>query len=402
MLHSNIICSLLALNVPTCAVRLIKSYLTNRSMCMKYKGVTSSFKSCPGGGPQGGLLTQVFFILQVNKAGQPCPRNQPPAPWVEDQSTFPKPKINPAYLQPPDCITGPRQDATREMEEQPLCHQTSKTHKKSYIDDLTLFEKVSLSELIEKERKIGPLNFHDRFNLTLPENKSILQHQLNDLIKYTENNSMKLNSKKTKLIPFINSRTKDFSPIIKTQDGTQLEVIYQLKLVGLMVTSDLTWGAHIEYTVERVNKVIWQLVRFRQLGATREQLLTFYTLKIRSILMFGSVCFHSSLTQELTRQLELQQRRCFLIILGQEYQSYRQARQLTGIPSLEESREAACLRWARRAQASTHHSHLFPRTTTTITRQSREFQEYSCRSARYFNSTVPYMARLLNTHGASA
>ena len=212
---------------------------------------------------------------------------------------------------------------------------------------------------------------------------------------------MKLNSKKTKLIPFINSRTRDFSPVIKTQNGAQLEVIYQLKLVGLMVTSDLTWGAHIEYTVSRVNKVIWQLVRFQQLGATREQLLTFYTLKIRSILMFGSACFHSSLSQELTRQLELQQRRCLIVILGQEYRSYRRACQLTGIPRLEESRESACLRWARRAQASPHHSHLFPRTTTTITRQSKEFLEYTCRSTRYFNSTVPYMARLLNTHGVS-
>ena len=265
-----------------------------------------------------------------------------------------------------------------------------------------MFEKVSLKELVEKERIIGPLNYHDRFNLELPANKSVLQHQLSDLTKFTENSSMKLNAKKTKCIPFINSKTKDFMPKLTTNTGEELEVVYELKLVGLVVTSDLSWGAHVNYTVERVSKVIWQLVRFRQLGATREQLLTFYTLKIRSILMFGSVCFHSSLTQELTRQLELQQRRCFLIILGQEYQSYRQARQLTGIPSLEESREAACLRWARRAQASTHHSHLFPRTTTTITRQSREFQEYSCRSARYFNSTVPYMARLLNTHGASA
>ena len=71
MLHSEILCSLAALNVPMCATKLIKSYLTRRSMCVRYRRAVSSFKSCPGGGPQGGLLTGVLFILQVNKAGSP-------------------------------------------------------------------------------------------------------------------------------------------------------------------------------------------------------------------------------------------------------------------------------------------------------------------------------------------
>ena len=76
MLHSDILCNLDALNVPNCATRLIKSYLTRRSMCIRYKGAESSFQDCPGGGPQGGLLTGILFILQVNKAGSPCnPRN---------------------------------------------------------------------------------------------------------------------------------------------------------------------------------------------------------------------------------------------------------------------------------------------------------------------------------------
>ena len=68
-----------------------------------------------------------------------------------------------------------------------------------------------------------------------------------------------------------------------------------MKLVGLVLTSDFSWNAHIEYTIGRVNKVMWQLTRFRQNGAQRDKLVTFYILKIRSILMFGSVCFHYSL-----------------------------------------------------------------------------------------------------------
>ena len=40
MLHSDILYNLTALNVPKCAVRLIQSYLTQRTMCIRYKEVT--------------------------------------------------------------------------------------------------------------------------------------------------------------------------------------------------------------------------------------------------------------------------------------------------------------------------------------------------------------------------
>ena len=78
MLHSQILIDLEAINVPSCAIKLIKSYLSQRSMCVKFYGATSSFQECPGGGPQGGLLTGILFCLQISKAGSPCKVPQPP------------------------------------------------------------------------------------------------------------------------------------------------------------------------------------------------------------------------------------------------------------------------------------------------------------------------------------
>ena len=70
----NILVTLLSdLNIPTCALRLVISYLTGRKMCVRYNGATSEEQLIPGGGPQGGLLTVIFFNLQVNLAGVPCP-----------------------------------------------------------------------------------------------------------------------------------------------------------------------------------------------------------------------------------------------------------------------------------------------------------------------------------------
>ena len=281
----------------------------------------------------------------------------------------------------------------------PLCYKQSKLHKKSFIDDLTLLEKISLSNLIEKERIIGPLNYHDRFNLTLPHHKSILQHQIEDLKIFTKEYHMQLNSSKTKCMPFVNSLTKDFVPQLSIQNEECLEVIYQLKLVGLVLTSDLCWNAHVDYTVGRVNKILWQLTRFRRLGAPREKLITLYILKVRSVLMFGAVSFHSSLTQELSRKLELQQKKALAIILGSQYKSYNNALTLTQLPRLDTLRKETSLQWAIKAQLNPKHSDLFPLRQTEVNTRSRYiFREYFCRSTKYYNSAVPWMTRALNEH----
>ena len=210
---------------------------------------------------------------------------------------------------------------------------------------------------------------------------------------------MQLNSRKTKCIPFINSLTKDFEPQLTINNEEYLEVIYQLKLVGLVLTSDLSWNAHVEYTIGRVNKILWQIVRFRRLGAPKEKLITLYILKVRSVLMFGAVSFHSSLTQELSRKIELQQKKALAIILGSQYKSYSNALTLTQLPRLDTLRKDISLQWAIRAQLNPKHTDLFPLGQTEVnTRNRKMFREYFCHTTKYFNSAVPWMTRALNEH----
>ena len=71
--HNVIVTIFSDLNVPTCGLRPIMSYLSNRRMCVKFNGGESKEQYIPGGGPQGGLLTILLFDLQVNLACYPCP-----------------------------------------------------------------------------------------------------------------------------------------------------------------------------------------------------------------------------------------------------------------------------------------------------------------------------------------
>jgi hypothetical protein len=231
----------------------------------------------------------------------------------------------------------------------------------------------------------------------VPASQSILQHQLDDLKIFTFEHSMKLNSRKTKCMPYINSKTKEFVPQLRLEDDSFLKVIYEMKLVGLVITSDLQWNSHVNYTVGRVNKVIWQLVRFKQLGAPREKLKTLYILKIRSILMFGAVCYHSSLPIELSRKLEMQQKRSLAVILGQEYGSYSNALLVLNLPRLDNLRETAFLKWALKAQQDPRHSDLLLPNTNNTRHKSR-FIEPLCRTTKYYKSAIPSMTRALNHH----
>ena len=124
-----------------------------------------------------------------------------------------------------------------------------------------------------------------------------------------------------------------------------------------------------------------------------------WLLKIRSIVMFGAVTFHSFLTIQLSQKLELQKKRSLAKILGNQYGSYRQALALTNLSRLDHLREDACLPWALKAQNNGKHSDLFPiNQSSTNTCFRHKYEEYFCRTAKYYNSAVPSMTRALHKH----
>ena len=326
----------------------------------------------PGGGPQGTLLIVLLFILQVNLAGSPC--------------------LPPSTL--PPGVAGP--DPFPNVSQSLPCHDQKKTENKKFVDDLTMLEVVSLENLIPKKPFIGPLNFHERHGLFLPRDRTISQHKLKDLHEFTVANQMVINSKKTKIIPFNFSKSKDFIPELSLPNSEPLEVVYQTKLVGLVVCSSLSWGPHIEYIMKCANKKLWLLIRFKSRGGSTEQLITLYHLKIRSILEFGAPAFHSSLTLEQSKTLETIQKKAFSIILGQKFKNYTNALKILQQENLSVRRLKLCENFALKCLSNPRHSDLFNTNLGPKNRHTKKLKEPKCNSTRYYNSAVPFLTRLLN------
>ena len=66
--HQIVIEDLADMQVPGWLLLILVSYLTNRSMFMRYKGSTSSRKLLPGSSPLGAFLGLLLFIIIFNGA----------------------------------------------------------------------------------------------------------------------------------------------------------------------------------------------------------------------------------------------------------------------------------------------------------------------------------------------
>ena len=139
-------------------------------------------------------------------------------------------------------------------------------------------------------------------------------------------------------------------------------------------------------------------MRFKSLGGTTDQLITVYQTCVRSTLEFAAPVFHSGLTKDQSSQIEVVQKKALAIILGRTYSSYESALEHLHLERLDTRRANLCYTFALKCAKSDRHRSMFPLNQhyRPNMRNPKPFQEYTCRTSRYFNSPVPYLARLLN------
>ena len=123
---------------------------------------------------------------------------------------------------------------------------------------------------------------------------------------------MKINFKKTKVLPFNVSKKYDFLPQLHFPDLDPLDVIYETRLLGVILSSNLSWSPHVNDITKRATSKLWILIRFKSLGGSQDQLLKVFQTHVRSILEFAAPVFSSGLTQDQSRQVEMVQKKAFL------------------------------------------------------------------------------------------
>ena len=270
-----------------------------------------------------------------------------------------------------------------------------------YVDDFAVAEAVNMKEQLTQvpvDSRPQPDTFRDRTGHSFePENSKVFS-QLLKTESYAEENRMKVNYGKTKLMVFNPGKVRDFHPKFNL-NNKQLDLVEETKLLGVVIRSDLCWNSNTDYIVSRANKKLWFLRRLKTLGANQDDLRDVYIKQIRSILEFAVPVWHSSLTGEDRLLIERIQKSALHIILGNMYQSsYTSALKLLQLETLFRRRQKLCAKFARKSFKNAKFNKWFKlNDRVTVTRQQgRKFCQVYCRTQRFERSPISYITELLN------
>ena len=330
-------------------IPIIASFFEGRHMKVKWRGKLSSLRYLPGSGPQGSTFGVLEYLSQSNDNAENVP--------VDDRYKF--------------------------------------------MDDLTLLEFINLLDIglaSHNNRAHIPSNIPQHNQLIRSEHLKTTEY-IREINNWTEKNLMKLNEKKTKQIIFNYSRDKQFTTEVKLK-GEPLEVVDEVKLLGVIIDSDLKWDKNTKYLVEKANKKMKMLHMASKFTRNREHLIQIYKTFIRCNLEFSSNVWHSSLTSENRQDLERVQKAALKVILRGNYDSYENALKVSGLPSLDERREMMSLKFAKNCLKNENFKKLFPKNEIKHMMTKRHTFKYivkRARNERLRKSTIPYMQKQLNT-----
>ena len=98
-----------------------------------------------------------------------------------------------------------------------------------------------------------------------------LQQEVDSFCQWATTNNMKLNVKKTKefMVSFL-KHTPQRDPL--TVNNEPLQAVRTTKLLGVHLTSDLKWSAHIDYICAKASKCLYALRTLRRSGVPSRDL----------------------------------------------------------------------------------------------------------------------------------
>ena len=306
-------------------IPVLVNYFQDRKMFVKWHGILSTERKLPGGGPQestGGLISYM------------------------SQST------TSANFVPPD-------------------------HRYKFVDDLTILEIINLVSV-----GISAYNFKthvasdigiDQYFIS-PQNLESNQY-LKKISEWTDSKRMKLNGEKSSLMIF--NETKNYQVTTRLElENSFLNILEDTKLLGVVISADLTWRKNTKRIVQKSYQRIIILKKLFEFNVPEVDLLNIYILFIRSMLEQSCVVWHSSITQEEETDLERVQKVCLKIILKEKYETYEKALERTKLEKLVDRRTKLCLKFAKKCTENEDTKSMFPINPSLHSMETRKHEKY--------------------------
>jgi hypothetical protein len=218
-----------------------------------------------------------------------------------------------------------------------------------------------------------------------------IQAAADQLADWSRQNFMNINFRKTKEMCMGAIRESLPPPIII--DGNCIDRVDFFKLLGIIITSNLKWEAHVSAIHAKACKRLHILKLLKRSSLSSQDLLQYYKTVIRSVIEYACPVWQSSLTKEQRNRLESIQRRAICIISGSsDYELYCT---IYGIEPLGVRLDELTKSMFNRICRSNDCLHVIlpSRRSPEVLSRLRNYHRFSnvlCRTERYARSFLPY------------
>ena len=292
-----------------------------------------------------------------------------------------KPNVVNAPVQEAAIISPPREEkvGTQVLEEKPVLVF-------KYIDDNLTCEKVNFGQVV-----IVPGDPPTKTKHVIPT-----QNAYRSITTNAKKIGMVVNDSKTVLLCIsdaLNYRPKVF---ILDNNGERIDCVDKMKLLGFTFSSRPTVQAHVDTVLKKMRQKYWSLRHLKGVGFNTAELVEVYKSVLLPIADYCAPAYHSLTTDIQDQQLERAQTGALRAIFGYG-PSARKLRAEFDIQTLRERRITLTDKFAEKCVSNPRFCHWFPlRTGRSSGRTGERYHEERAKTDRLFNSPIFYMRRRLN------
>jgi len=174
----------------------------------------------------------------------------------------------------------------------------------------------------------------------IPRNSiSILDLVVREIQDYCMEHKMKINPKKCKEMD-INFMKNSVTALRPLRIGyNEVGRVRTYKILGVIISDDLKWNAHVEYVIANAAKRLYALRLLKRAGVMPKDILKVYLCNVRSVLEYAAQVWQD-ISAYLSDAIESIQRRALRIVFPDS--SYQQALDLANLTSLANRRILLC------------------------------------------------------------
>ena len=208
--------------------------------------------------------------------------------------------------------------------------------------------------------------------------------------EWSEINLMRINPDKTKAMEITFTHTDYDIPSVCICNHP-LESVTTFKLLGIIFSSDLTWGAHVDYLYRKFSRRLYVLVMIKRAGVSTRDILRIYLTMIGPVLEYACQVWHTSLSGAHSDKLESVKRRALHIIYPDL--SHAKAHSQSGLSLLSKRREDLCRAFFKDLLSPSHRLHHLlpvPRDSPYALRNRALFPRIRARCDRFRKTLVAY------------